>query len=110
MREYKKLVRDKIPNIIENKGDAAITRILSDEEYSECLKRKLLEETQEFLTDGIVEELADIYEVILAILKQKNITLETFEKIRNQKLRERGGFDNKIFLDSVIDKSENGSD
>lgn len=106
MKEYKKLVRDKIPDIIKSNGNIPITRTLSDEEYCECLAKKLLEETQEFLSDETTEELVDIYEVVLAILKQKNITLETFEKIRKQKLLERGGFDNKIFLDSVIDKNK----
>ena len=64
MRVYKKLVRDKIPEIIMAKGNSAVTRLLSDEEFSESLKRKLCEEVNEYLADGTVDELADIYERI----------------------------------------------
>lgn len=104
MKIYKKLVRDKIPEIIKSKGDSALTRILSDEEFGECLKRKLCEEANEFLSDGTVEELADIYEVLLATLEHMSISFESFEEIRNKKVLEKGGFSKRIFLDSVIDQ------
>lgn len=106
MKVYKKLVRDKIPEIITSRGNTAITRVLTDEEFSEHLTKKLFEEVQEFLLDGTVEELADIYEVILAILRQKNVTFESFEEVRNQKLMERGGFSERVFLDAVIEKAQ----
>lgn len=108
MKVYKKLVRDKIPEIIRSRGDTAVTRVLTDREFSEYLSKKLSEEVQEFLTDGTVEELADIYEVILAILRHKNVTFESFEKLRKQKLLERGGFSERIFLDAVIEKDQSG--
>lgn len=101
MRVYKKLVRDKIPEIITAKGDTPITRVLLDEEFSEYLSKKLTEEVQEFLSEGTVEELVDIYEVLLAILEHMGVTSESFEALRNQKLLERGGFSKQIFLDSV---------
>lgn len=102
MKVYKKLVRDKIPEIITAKGDSAITRILSDEEFSEALKRKLCEELNEFLTDGTVEELADMYEGLLAILEHMGISFESFEELRKKKALEKGGFSQRIFLDAVI--------
>ena len=102
MRVYKKLVRDKIPEIITAKGDTPITRVLSDEEFLEYLSKKLNEEVQEFLSEGTVEELADIYEVLLALLEHMDITFESFEKLRIQKFLERGGFSKRIFLDSVL--------
>lgn len=101
MRVYKKLVRDKIPEIITAKGDTPITRVLSGEEFSEYLSKKLNEEVQEFLSEGTVEELADIYEVLLAILEYMDVTFESFETVRIRKLLERGGFSKRIFLDSV---------
>lgn len=104
MKVYQKLVRDKIPEIIKARGDTAVTRVLSDEEFSACLVEKLTEEVQEFLSDGTVEELADIYEVVLAILRHMDITVESFEEIRKRKLSERGGFLERIFLDAVIEK------
>ncbi len=100
---YNKLVRDNIPNIITSTGAIPNIRILNDKEYSICLRDKLVEEVKEFLaeeTDNI-EELVDIYEVIIAILSNNNISLKTFEEIRNKKVREKGLFKNKVFLLSV---------
>lgn len=106
MKIYKKLVRDKIPDIIRSQGNTAVTRVLTGKEFSEYLAKKLSEEVQEFLTDGTVEELADIYEVILAILRHKNVTFESFEELRMQKLLERGGFSEGVFLDAVIEEGQ----
>lgn len=98
---YKKLVRDNIPKIIESKGEKPITRVLGDDEYKKLLDEKLLEETNEYISSGEVEELADLVEVIYAILDSKNVSLKEFEKIRIDKKEKRGGFKNKIFLEEV---------
>jgi len=103
---YNKLVRDKIPQIIHEKGCEAITRVLHDEEFADCLKNKLLEETNEYIQDGSVEELADIYEVILAILRSKGVSYECFEAIRKKKEAERGAFTKKIYLEYVSESSQ----
>ena len=101
MKEYKKLVRDKIPQIIKSNGEEPKTRILDDEEYLKELNIKLTEEVKEYLEDGNVEELADIVEVIYGILDAKKVTLEEFENIRKSKVEKRGAFKEKIFLDYV---------
>lgn len=98
---YNKLVRDKIPAIIEGNGETPVTRILNDEEYLNELNTKLQEEVNEYFTDGSVEELADIVEVIYGLLDAKGVSLEEFEKIRNGKVEKRGAFKEKIFLESV---------
>lgn len=105
MKTYKKLVRDRIPEIITARGDVAVTRTLSDGEFLEKLREKLCEEVQEFLSDGTAEELADIYEVLLAILDTMGISPATFERMRSRKTAERGGFSQKIFLESVIEQN-----
>lgn len=99
MKVYNKLVRDKIPEIMINNGAKPVTRILNDEEYLTELNKKLQEEVNEYLTDGNVEELADIQEVMLAILKVKNVSTENFEEIRKQKVLKKGAFNKKIFLE-----------
>jgi len=104
MKVYNKLVRDKIPEIIKEKGDLAETRELSDLEYLKELNKKLKEEVVEYLKDNNVEELADIVEVIYGILNAKNISLDEFEKIRKDKVDKRGAFSKKIFLEKVIEK------
>lgn len=95
---YNKLVRDNIPEIMINNGAKPVTRILSDEEYIDELSKKLLEEVNEFLEDRNIEELADIEEILLAILKYKKCSKDEFEQIRLQKVIKRGAFERKIFL------------
>lgn len=101
MRTYNKLVRDKIPSIIEGNGETPVTRILNDEEYLNELNTKLQEEVNEYFADGNVEELADIVEVIYGLLDAKGVTIEEFEKIRVGKVEKRGAFKERIFLKSV---------
>lgn len=98
MPKYNKLVRDKIPLIIESKGEKPITKILDAEEYIRELNRKLQEELLEFLQDNTAEELADMLEVIYAIAKTHHISIEELERIREKKKEDKGGFEKKIFL------------
>ena len=101
---YQKLVRDKIPTIIESKGQIPITRILSDKEYKLELEKKLNEEYQEVLNatgDERIEELADMLEVMIYLAKLENKTLDDIIEVCNQKHDKRGGFEDKIYLDDV---------
>jgi len=99
--KYNKLVRDKIPEIINNKGKIPVTHIADDEEYWEKLKNKLKEEVDEFLEEDNEQELSDILEVLYAIYEFKGIDRDTLELIRKKKQEEKGGFKNKIILDEV---------
>lgn len=99
LKIYNKLVRDKIEEIMISNGAKPITRILSDEEYLKELNKKLLEEVKEYLESGEIEELADIEEVILAILNVKEKTKENLEEIRKNKVLKRGAFNKKLFLE-----------
>ena len=100
--KYNKLVRDKIPEIIKDSGYIYKTHIADDLEYWEMLKAKLKEEVGEVLKDtNVTEELADVLEVIHAILDFKGITFEELEQIRLKKKDEKGGFGNKIILEKT---------
>jgi predicted house-cleaning noncanonical NTP pyrophosphatase (MazG superfamily) len=101
--KYDKLVRDKIPEILKEKKLNPVTHIADDKEYIIKLKEKLLEEVNEFLKEDNIEEIADIYEVLDAIIENKNINKQDIEKIQEKKLDERGGFKNKIILDESED-------
>ena len=102
MKIYNKLVRDKIPAIIvADNGKTCKTRIMEDDEYLESLNIKMQEELKEYLESGDIEELADLEEVLRAILNAKKVSYEEFEKIRNSKVEKRGAFKEKIFLESV---------
>lgn len=101
---YQKLVRDKIPEIIRGGGNECRTRILGDAEYLACLEQKLSEELQEYLQSGQLEELADLLEVMMALTKAKGSSWEALEEIRGKKEEKRGGFREKILLESVTEK------
>ena len=103
MKIYNKLVRDKIPEIIENDNKTCSTRIVDDKEYLDSLNTKLQEELKEYLESEEVEELADLEEVLRAVLKAKGVEYSDFEKIRLSKVEKRGAFDKKIFLESVTE-------
>lgn len=95
---YNKLVRDKIPQIIEEKGGKAEIRILSDEEYRPFLEKKLDEEVGEYHRDKNAEELADILEVVYALSESIGCSRVELEKIYRDKHNARGGFEKKILL------------
>ncbi len=100
---YNKLVRDRIIEIIEKKGEEPTYHTLSNKEYLAELHKKLFEEANEFIEQDDKEELADVLEVLYAIAKIKKIDLNEVEKIRLEKHQKRGGFDKKIFLETVDD-------
>ena len=102
---FNKLVRDKIPEIIEAKGEKAVTRMLSDEEYKEELEKKLTEEHNEVLAssgDDRIEELADLLEVMIALAKLEGKTLNDVINTCEKKREKKGSFDRKIYLENVI--------
>lgn len=101
MKKVKKLVRDKIPLIISKSKVKFSTRILDDEEYYFELKSKLIEEVNEYLESESVEELVDIQEVLFALLKFKNITIDDFFSLVFDKRKKRGAFVEKIYLDEI---------
>lgn len=103
MKKFNKLVRDKIPEIIEGSNRKCETVILDQEQYTQELKKKLMEEIQEYLEAQNIEELADILEVVFALAKVHGTTEQELLTVRDQKLEERGGFDNRIFLISTED-------
>lgn len=101
-RQYHKLVRDNIPDIIKKDGNIPITRVLSDEEYLDCLHEKLKEEVKEYLADNNIDEMCDILEVLYAIANAKGITITELNENRMGKTRKNGAFVHKIFLEKVI--------
>lgn len=101
---HNKLVRDKIPEIIETSGKKAVFRMLSEDEYLEMLDQKLSEEMNEYLSDKSMEEIADLLEVIHAVVKARGLSMEEVEKIRLSKKEKRGGFENKVFLECVVEE------
>jgi predicted house-cleaning noncanonical NTP pyrophosphatase (MazG superfamily) len=96
---YNKLVRDKIPEYIRSKGGTPVIHIAGDKEYWEKIKEKLSEEVKEFFENEIIEEMADIQEVIDAICDYKKFSKEDMNAARMKKNEERGAFKEKIILE-----------
>ncbi len=100
--KYDKLIRDRIPEIIQKNGQTARVRVLTDDEYLAKLDEKLGEELAEYLADGNVWELADLLEVIYAAALARGTTAEQLDAIRRKKAEERGAFAEKLLLEEVL--------
>lgn len=98
---YNKLVRDRIPEIIQSTGKTCTTEILSTEDYLHMIDVKLDEELAEYHKDQNIEELADLLEVIRAAAIAHGYTLEDLERVRAEKATARGGFEKRILLVEV---------
>lgn len=104
-RTYNKLVRDRIPEIIEGNGEKPVIRILDEVEYKTELETKLNEEYHEVLgtttSEDRIEELADMVEIISALAVLEGKTLDDVVEVAKQKSLKRGGFEKRIFLERV---------
>ena len=100
---YNKLVRDRIPEIIEASGKSCKTDTLSQADYLRMLDIKLDEELEEYHKDHNIEELADLLEVIRAVAIARGYTLNELEQTRAEKAADRGGFEKRILLKEVYE-------
>lgn len=107
MPTYNKLVRDRIPEVIEHTGKSFNTTILTQEEYIKELKKKSYEELEEYMSaennEEALEELADVLEILHAFAAVHGSSINEVEEIRKKKAEKRGGFQERIFLVDVED-------
>ncbi len=96
MTPYEKLVRDNIPRILDRKGVPYQQRIADDAEYRTELIKKLVEEAHEFQATPVTEELADVMEVVMALMRLPEY--KDLEHVRLHKRDEKGAFDNRIIV------------
>jgi predicted house-cleaning noncanonical NTP pyrophosphatase (MazG superfamily) len=100
-----KLIRDKVPEIIRKIGDVPEITILDEADFRKALKIKMTEQAKELLAadsiDEILNELSDVVEVARAVAVDHGLSWEEVETHRQAKLREKGGFEKKLFLKSV---------
>lgn len=103
-KQYHKLIRDRIVEIIEADGKKAKTRVLGDVEYEEQLYQKAKEELLELHDTPCKEEVADVLEVVYALAEYYQLSLEEIEQTRLKKLQSNGGFKKRLFLYEVSDE------
>lgn len=105
---FNKLVRDKVPEIIEKEGLYTLTKTLDKKELNKALNEKILEEANEVINattkESIKEELADLLEVIYAKAKACDIDIKEVEKCRISKKDAKGTFSDGIFLIKSVDQ------
>ena len=101
MIEYDILIRDKIPEIIEQSGKNCIIEVMDNDTYIEYLDQKLNEELAEYQQDKSIEELADLLEVMYAVVVARGHSVAELERIRLEKAEKRGAFEKKLLLKSV---------
>lgn len=98
---HHKLVRDRIPEIIEQHGEEYEARVLGDEEYTKTLKEKLVEEAKEVVGakyEELPSELADVLQLVQDIAAHAGVPLENIEETRKDKEARNGGFKRRVFL------------
>ena len=100
---HNKLVRDRIPEIIEASGRTCVAVTLPDDAYIRALDAKLNEELAEYQQSKSLEELADLLEVMGAVVKARGYTWDDLTRVRKEKRAVRGAFDKRIFLQEVIE-------
>ena len=98
MKVYDKLIRDRIPEIIEASGSKCEVEIVSDEVALEYLYKKLGEEVSELLEDKNLDEICDVMEVLFAIGKKYGYSEDEVLGRRNEKKDARGGFEDNLIL------------
>lgn len=101
---YDKLVRDRIPEILDSLGKKYTHHIANSDEYGQKLWKKLDEEVQEFHEKPCLEEMADIMEVLAAITDFYGLDLYEVETARQAKEAAKGAFTEQIILGEVSDK------
>lgn len=101
MKVYDKLVRDRIPEIIEASGNKCEIEVVSDEVALEYLYKKLNEEVGELLEDKNLDEIADCLEVLFAIGAKYGYSEDEVLGRRNEKKSKRGGFNNNLILNKT---------
>ena len=108
MKIHNKLIRDRIPEIIEKDGNTADIIILSEESFKQAIKEKLIEEATEVCNaqdrDDILSELADLQEVMDTIKQMYNINTLEVNTIQAVKALQRGKFEKRLYLKSVKEK------
>ena len=102
-KEYNKLVRDRIPEIIAANGKTAQIRVLSEEEYVAALEKKLIEEVGEYLEGKGLSELADILEVVQVLAENAGVSFDELLAMKAEKQRTNGAFHKRLFLECVED-------
>ena len=105
-QSYNKLVRDKIPQLIEESGRSYTSRRLSEQEYFDSLIDKVIEEIEEFRNSVNEEEIADVYEALDCLVQLKEYEPMHIDYLKLIRREARGSFKDRILLIDVEDEAD----
>lgn len=100
-KTYNKLIRDRIPEIMDAEGIEYETEVLNEREYVAALRAKVLEEAREVCEapqEELAKEIGDLLEVLEALRVACNLDQGMVERIRRERRRDRGGFEKRLRL------------
>jgi len=98
---HKKLIRDKIPQVIETSGGKYELRVMGKSEFEKELKKKLIEEAKELIEvprKDLLNEMVDVLELLKSIAEHYQIDFKLVEERQVKKRKQRGGFKKRLFL------------
>ena len=102
IKNYNKLIRDRIPEIIKRAGERPYLRVLNKKEYLKEIKKKVLEEAKELIETKnkkeVLDEIVDIQELIDVLSLEIGFRKPQIKKQQRIKNRKRGGFKKRLFL------------
>lgn len=101
---HRKLVRDRVPDLIRSRGEVVQTRVLTSQDFETALLDKLVEEAVELRIADVsqrIDELADVWEVLTTAAEQLGFTMAEVEQAAEFKRIVRGGFDARLWLEST---------
>lgn len=99
---YNKLCRDKIPNIIAEKGFECEVREVDHNEYKREIIRKVFEEASGVSNhtgrESLLKEIADLVITLDAVTKEFGITDEELDTAVEKSIEEKGGYEDMLYL------------
>ncbi|WP_235193484.1 nucleoside triphosphate pyrophosphohydrolase [Exiguobacterium sp. AB2] len=105
--KHNKLVRDRVPEIIQASGKQVIVKQLNQAEHFEQARLKLYEKLKEYedtnIDEECLEELADILELAYELGRMHGASFDEMNAIREEKRERKGGFEKGLFLEEVLE-------
>lgn len=106
---YNRLVRDRIPEIIESMGNIAVWQELDDELFGQALRETAVRASQQFAETESLESLTDLLESLDAWLDLRGLTMDEVMRARAEKRKRCGAYDHRRFLQMVVEGDESQS-